>query len=264
MKAAVIIFMVTLFCNGIIGQEWKLKRSYTSNFKVWDIDPLGNIIYAQNDALYKLDTAFSVQFKQSIKGFGNITSIDATYAQKTLIFSKDMQYISFLDNTLTSTSGNKRLEDLGVDYGKFACFSQISTRYWVYDDVNSKFFRFDDGAKEPILVENLNLLLNQIILIDFFESNNYLYLLTENKGIYLFDNFGTLVNRIPIAKTTSVQAVNEILYYLKDDSLVKREKDGYETLIPLPEKGIEDFKILGDYVYFKTESALKKYSLKKN
>lgn len=264
MKVTLIIFTFIFCSHFFYAQEWVLDKTYTADFNVWDIDPLGNIIYAQSDALYKLDTSFTVQFKQSFKGFGNITSIDATYAQKTLIFGKEMQYISFLDNTLTSSSGNKSLEDLGVDYGQFACFSQISTRYWVYDDVNSKFFRFDDGVEEPILVENLNLLLDEINLVDFFESNNYLYLVTENKGVYLFDNFGTLVNRIPLLKTYAVQVVNEEMYYLKGDTLVKREKDGFERLIELPEKGIVDFKILGEYLYFKTKGTLKKYSLKLN
>ncbi|MGB0933739.1 MAG: hypothetical protein ACPGU5_05620 [Lishizhenia sp.] len=264
MKSLFIVLSFICCTQLSLSQEWKLKKTYFSDFNIWDIDPLGNLIYAKNDALYKLDTAFNIQFKQSFKSFGNITSIDASYAQKTLVFGKDMQYISFLDNTLTSSSGNENLEDLGVDYAKFVCFSQISTRYWVYDDVNSKFFRFDEGAQEPILVENLNLLLDEIELVDFFESNNYLYLITESSGIYLFDNFGTLVNRIPLANTHAVEVVNETIYYLKNDTLAKRELDGFETFIELPEKGILDFKILGDYIYFKSNETLKKYSLKLN
>lgn len=263
MKRIFSLFL-TVFCVVVsFAQNLKLEHTYTAIFDIWDVDPLGNVIYAKSDALYKLDTAFAVQFKQSFKFFGNITSIDATHNQKTLIFSDEMQHISFLDNTLTSTSGNKSLEDLDIFYAKFVCFSQISTRFWVYDDINSKLLRFDEGKKEPVVVENLNLLLNEIELVDFFESNNNLYLITKNKGVYVFDNFGTLINRIENIETKSLDVVNGDIFYIEDNYLIKRRKDGLETKLTLPEEGILDFKVLGQYVYFKSSDSLKKYSLKK-
>lgn len=260
------IGLLFLFVFSSFSQEnWELLKSVeTGKILAWDVDPMSKVIYAKNDALIKLDTSFNVQFTQSVKGFGAVTKIDARHSLKTLIFSEDQQSVAFIDNTLTFHKGIKDLSLLNVSYATNVSYSAQSNRYWVFDDDNSKLLLVDENRRAPQVIENLQGTLGSLSLFQLLEMENVLLIFDRTLGIYLFDIYGSMIDFIETSEAKSIHFADGRLYYMTDDELVRINiKNRNVVRIPLPEKDLVSFRVLGRYIFFQTPTHIKKYFLKK-
>ena len=264
MRTLICILFFLLFSAFSQSQTWGLIKEYpVKNLYAWDVDPMGKVIYAQRDAITKLDSSFQIQFTQSVKGFGNISKIDARHSLKTLIFSQDQQSIAFMDNTLTFKD-SKDLSIIDIAYGTHASYSAQTSRFWVFDGDNSKLVMYDETRNNTQVMENLSGTLGFLNLDELFEIENILLLFDKSKGIYLFDIYGSMIDFFATENAKAIHYEDGKLFYLTDSELVRIDlKDRRERKIPLPESDIFNFRVLGNYVFFETETALKKYLLKK-
>lgn len=242
---------------------WVKEHEINVKPKAWGVDPLGNIIYADKEVIYKLDTSFSVQFKQSIKEFGEITHIDASHAQKSLVFSEDQQQIFFLDNTLTLTTNGLDLADEGIGYATHVSYSNQPTRYWVYDYDNFKLWLFDDLKNKPSVIENLNGVLNGLHVDKLFEAENTLFIWDKSKGVFLFDVYGSLIKKYEIKGADAITYFDGSFYYLKKGKLYKSLKGGGEMNLDFPEENVKELHMEEQDFYLQTDNKIIKYSLKK-
>jgi hypothetical protein len=265
MKYVIILF--ALFATSFIftqDKEWILQQEYTiQEIDCWDVDPMGKLIYANEDVLIKLDSNFQVLFRQSLKEFGNISDIDARHALKTLIFSENQQTIAFLDNTLTYHQSVKDLSISNVSYATKASYSAQSTRYWLYDVDNTKLIMFDEVRNQPSVIENLAGILGTLSVDVVREMENYLLILDKTKGIYVFDYYGSMIDFIETDAALNVAINKGYLYYLTKENLVRfdlRARD--ELRLNLPSEGVIDFRILGNYIFLQSADGIKKYLLK--
>lgn len=245
--------------------SWKEEKSFSvSTVDAWDVDPMGKVIFSKNDVITKLDTTFKVQFTQSLKGTGSLSSIDARHALKTLVFSEDQQVIAFMDNTLTVQDGLKDLGEQEVAYATHVSYSSQSNRYWVYDADNSKLFLVDEMQQRPQIIENLAGSLGGLRVDQLMEIENKLLIFDHTKGVYLFDIYGSLIDFIEFTDGLSSYLTKNYLYYLSTSELVRISlQSRKEERIKLPEENILKFRVLGSYVYFQTANEIKKYLLKK-
>lgn len=258
------LFFLTIY--SVFGQEkeWVLQNEHTiQNVDYWDVDPMGKVIYSKKDVLIKLDSNFMVLFRQSLKGFGTISDIDARHALKTLIFSEDQQSIAFLDNTLTYHQSVKDLSISNISYATNVSYSAQSNRYWVYDVDNTKLMLFDEMRNQPSVIENLAGILGSLHVDMVREMENYLLILDKSKGVYIFDYYGSMIDFIETDRALNVALNKGYVYYLTTEKLVRfdlRARD--EVLIDLPIPGVIDFRILGNYVFLQSADGIKKYLLK--
>lgn len=257
-----------MFYQKGIGQDnlkysWKIIDSIEIKSEQWDIDPMGQIILSNKDVLVKLDSNFNKLYYQSLKGFGNISSLDARHALKSMIFSENHQLIAFLDNTLTYYQPPKDLAEDNVYYATSVSYSNQSNRYWIFDGDNTSLFLFDQTQGNYQKIENLTGIIGSSGYLDLKEMENKLIIHDFNKGFYFFDLYGSLIDFIESPSSSSPFLLNDVLYYLSDKRLKRinirtNEKDE----IYLPDERISSFRILGDYFYFNTAESIKKYSLK--
>lgn len=244
---------------------WKLNRTHkVADVDAWDVDPMGKVIYAKKDVMIKLDSSFTILFRQSTKGTGNISGIDARHALKTLVFSEDQQTISFMDNTLTQTKNSKDLTAIGASYVTKVSYSAQSTRYWAFDGDNSKLILFDDIRNQPTVIENLSGLLGELHINQLMEVENMLIAFDQEKGIYLFDYYGSLIDFIETHGVRHVHFYKGDLYFLKENELVSMDLRTRRSIsVSLPVNDVLAFRILGDEVYLQTPSEIQKYFLKR-
>lgn len=267
MKWILIMILLPFLCytDNQNDLTWELVNEYkVQNVEAWDVDPMGKIIFSQNDVITKLDTTFNVQFTQSLKEIGGLTAIDARHALKTLIFSEDQQAIAFMDNTLTLHKGIKDLGKINVAYATHVSYSAQSSRYWVYDGDNSKLMLIDEMRQRPQVIENLAGTLGGLTVHQLMEVENRLLIYDKTKGVHLFDIYGSLIDFIPFSNGKSTYLTREHLYYITADELVRinlRSRNEIRKALPLEK--IEKFRVLGNYVFFQTPTHLKKYLLKK-
>ncbi|MDX1652204.1 MAG: hypothetical protein R3277_06915 [Brumimicrobium sp.] len=264
MKYILYISGLIIFAGHLFAQEnWALQNSYeNSKVLAWDVDPMGKVILSENDVLKKLDTSFALQFSQSSKRFGEITKIDARHSLKTLVFSQNQQLIGFVDNTLTFQKDAKDLSAENIAYATDVCYSGQTNRYWVYDADNSRLILFDNSRLTNTEINNLASLTGVSEPDGIFESHNQLFLFFKDKGIFIFDYYGTLIRFVEAPGVVAVAVMENNLYFIQNEYIIKVNlKTQARNQIALPEKGIKDFRIYGKYIFFLTPEGIKKYIL---
>lgn len=244
------------------SESWKLLNKYeVKDIDSWDVDPMSKLIFSKNDVVIKLDTNFQIQFRQSIKRFGTVTEIDARHALKTLIFSEDQQAVAFMDNTLTLHNDIKDLSKLNVAYGKYISYSGQSNRYWVFDGDNSKLVLYDDARGVNVQVmENLAGSLGFYEIDALFEIENKLFLFVKGDGVFIFDLYGSLIDKVPSADAKAIHFEDDKLYFLTDKKLLRINlKNRKERYLTLPIENVINFKVLGGYIYLLGDDGFYKY-----
>lgn len=261
-----LVFILSISLN-VKSQSytWKLENTYNKkNIEAWDITPLEEVVISEQGTLYQLDKNFKVAFTQSRKGFGTIAKIDSRHSLKTLLFSENQQMIGFVDNTLTFQDGKIDLAKLNIGYGTHVCYSDQTSRFWVFDEQNARLLRFE-GIKSSVAqseISNLIAITYNDMPTSMVESQNQLFLFYQGTDIFIFDFYGSLIRKYSDNEAIQIYPTKKYLYILKKNSIVRRDrKTEQEETISLPKAGIEDLRVFGDAVYFKDKNGVYKYSL---
>lgn len=268
MKTVILSFIIFFQLSASCFSQtltWKLERTYANeNIEAWDITPLEELILSEQGTLHKLDTNFKLAFTQSRKGFGAITKIDARHSLKTLIFSENQQIIGFLDNTLSFQDGKIDLSQLNIGYGTHVCYSDQTSRFWVFDEQNARLVRFE-GVKSSVArseISNLRSITYNDMPTSLVERQNQLFLFYEGSGVFVFDYYGSLLRKYTHKEALRIYPTENYLYILKKSTIVRlNRKTDKEESIALPKDGIEDLRVFGNNVYFKDKKGVSKYSL---
>lgn len=258
-------FLIIVLTQILFGQEsnWKLEHFYKSKaIDAWDVDPMGKVILAEQDVLIKLDTSFSIQFTQSTKQLGEVAVLDAAHSLKTLVFSEQQQYVSFVDNTLTFQEGIKDLTKYGVAYATNVGYSNQSNRFWIYDGDNAQLLLIDETGKQISTINNLSSITGALQPKDLFERNNELLLFYEGVGVFFFDYYGSLISHFPISNAQAVHFTREYLYFVVENTVVRIDrKTDEKQVFELPDKNIKGIRVHGNAIYLAVSGGIKKYSL---
>jgi hypothetical protein len=268
MKTLILFLPLVFIISGnCFGQTftWKLEQTYeNNNIEAWDITPLEELIVSEQGTLHKLDTNFKVAFTQSRKEFGTISKIDARHSLKTMLFSENQQMIGFVDNTLSFQDGKIDLALLNIGYGTHVCYSDQTSRFWVFDEQNARLVRFE-GIKSSVAqseISNLMAITYNDMPTSLIESQNQLFLFYEGQDIFVFDYYGSLLRKYFHEDAIQIYPTEKYLYILKKSAIVRlNRKTDQEESIALPIRGIEDLRVFGNEVYFKDKKGVSKYSL---
>jgi len=188
----------------------------TDNFNQFTTDNLGNVYTIRNHELKKFRPDGSLWLLFSNISLGNISFVDATNPLKILLFYKDFSRIQFLDNMLSERSPVIQLQQLGYDQTVATCTS-YDNGFWIFDQLNFELVRFNQDLIQTQNVKNLNQILGYEFTPTFLtEHNNYLFMNIPNKGILVFDIYGTYIKTIPLPDLIDFQVYNDLIYYLKE------------------------------------------------
>lgn len=262
-----ILFVVVFFSVQVQAQNWTWKReqSYANNhIKVWNVNPINQVIFTSGGSIYKLDTNFKVMFTQSDKDFGAISKIDASHSLKTLVFSEDQQMVGVLDNTLTFQEGKLDLSQIDVGYATQVCYSNQSRRFWIYDEVNSRLIRVEgvNASSVQSEISNLQGMIHESSSPIIEENNHQLFLFYPGSGLYIFDYYGSLYRKIEDKKAIAMEATANAVFFLRPDVIIRINRTtGDKEEIHLPIQGVSDFRINGKAVYLKNNKGIEKYFL---
>jgi hypothetical protein len=263
-----ILMFLCFSCAGLVLAQNNLKWVVKSTFEldsndVWANDVLGNTYTAKKDLIYKYDTAGVLQFSQSQKSFGRITSMHPINTMKMVVFSEEQQVFCLLDNTLTQAQKCYELSDHDIGNASVLAISGQPDKIWIYDQLNSSLFLLSLSRKEQGQeIENLRGLLNNFHLTYMIEQNNFLYLVDEEMGVFTLDMYGSLVDRVKQNGIKALHLDDRQLYTLVEGALkVKNMDTRIESEIALPIKGVIDFRKEGNFIYLRTRNQLVKYEV---
>jgi hypothetical protein len=184
---------------------------------------------------------------------------------KLVLFSEEQQSVCFMDNTLSLNGNCKYFDEFDVKNAKLIATSNRPNLIWVLDEYRSTILLIDIVNDKIIQrVENMKGILNETAdFVDLIEKDNFLYLTIANGKVYEFDQMLSetgvqLENFAQISSGKGQQA-----FYLNNNQINILNLSSNKTKsINSPEKNVIDFKIQGEFLYFRSERIISKYSVK--
>lgn len=213
MKFVLSLLVSLLLTNYVLIKKVKVEAEFFTT------DKLGNSFVVKGHEMFKYQPNASLQYRFSNLSYGDITFVDASNPLKILVFYKDFSRIVFLDNTLSENQSPITLQDIGLEQSSIVC-SSYDNGLWIYDPVNFGLYRFDQELQIQQEIKNVHQLTRETIQPNFMvEAGDWLYLNDPEKGIFVFDLFGTFFKQVPIKGLTAFQVFGEEIYYYQHDQL---------------------------------------------
>lgn len=180
-------------------------------------DDLGNVFaLTASGQLKKYNSTFdSTGVFNEIRRYGRLHSISAENPLRSLLFFKEFRTILVLDRMMQVV--NK------IDLRKAQIFQvqAVAQSYdnmiWVFDEQESKIKKIDDEGKLVFESVDLRLIFSDAITPStIFDMGGYLYLYDSEQGLFIFDYYGALKNRIALLGWQNVQPFGKGVVGIKE------------------------------------------------
>lgn len=247
-------------------ESLELDTAYNLPFLVQNvsIDQSGNIFLVSNKGVVvKYNSDGDSLLSYSPKKNAEVSLIEAGNGLKLFLFYKDFQEYLFLDQYLTASPFLSFYPDI-IGYAETASVS-TDNNLWVIDgsDFSLKKYNIESNILE--VDSPLEIILDQDdYRVEYIrEYHNLLFLYDSNKGIFLFDNFGTLQKKYPLPGLDFLNFYEDHLYFMRDGFLTFMNiYNGSSYGIPLPH--FETFQYVlryNDKIYLFSKKEMKIYKI---
>ena len=201
--------------------QWKELETFPVKVDVLEVDELGNIYYSKGNSFQKMNSKGEMLASYSNAYLGEIFSFDVSDPFRLLLFYKEFNQVVFLDNNLIALRDPVSLDELGVYSADAVCASHRGG-FWVFDGSSSELCRYNSN----LILEQKSSIMAGVLSFDdmantILESADNLMLVFENKGILLFDSFGTFIRQIRTNNCRFLNTESQKLLYLEDDKVVE-------------------------------------------
>lgn len=243
---------------------WSEKMTYPiDSSEVWAVDALEYMYISKTGVVNKFDSTGELKFNQSIKSLGKMEQLIPINTMKLVHFSSEQQTLCYFDNTLTQTSDCVELSDREIVNAKLVSASSRSGQIWVFDNLNSTLVLLSvEGNSQTQKIENLRGVLNINKITQIIERNNYLFLLDSEKGVYIFDLYGSLIDFKAVEGVRSIDAFENSLFMLTENELkISLLNDGSMLTTHLPDGNYYELKYVNQFFYLRTLSNVHKFTL---
>lgn len=216
------LVILTLFILPGCGSTQKIKPILNQDeyiiledIKDIHIDNLQNIyILNGSNQVVKYNSSFQKQFDYSNNLIGEIKSIDATNPQKILCFIKDFNRILVLDNTLAE------INTIDLSTSEYLDVSAVArtndNQIWLFDPINQVLVKVNDLVEKQYESNRLtDLNLGMIDPVFLVERGNIVAMSDPEIGVLIFDNFGQFIKLIPEKGIFDLQVFGEYLFFVQ-------------------------------------------------
>ena len=235
----IITFFVTniLFISAQSSIDFQFIKKVKGDFVTFSVDQFENIYtLTSTGQLKKIDAnGDSVAVFNSLSKFGKVSQVDVSNPLQILVFYKDFSTLLILDRHL-SVRNTIDLRKQNIFQVQAACLS-YDKKIWLYDDLENKLKKINEDGK--LLLETVDfrhLFDGAYSFQSIFESNELVYLYDIKKGLFVFDVYGALKNKIAIIDWENFVVEKDFLLGTKNDSLLRYRISTlsfYEQKLPL-------------------------------
>ncbi|MGC4037979.1 MAG: hypothetical protein QM764_18600 [Chitinophagaceae bacterium] len=197
-----------------------LVRTQTGDIVDFTVDNLDNIyLFSSTNQLKKLNAhGDSVAVYNDIKKYGRATYIDVSNPLRVLLYYKDFSTIVTLDRLLNIRSvidlrknNILQVNAIGLSY---------DNNIWLYDEVNSKLKKIDETGKTLLETPDFRMLFGDAPSPEsIFDQDGFVYMYDSIKGVYVFDYYGALKNKILITGWKDFRVAGKYIYGITNDTL---------------------------------------------
>ena len=192
------------------------------NNDFFEIDHMGNLYVVHQSELVKYDTDGKKSYSFSDASLGDISSIDVSDPLRILLFYKDFNQIIYLNNKLSKIGNEIDLYDFSDNETELVCSSQKGG-FWILNGIDNQAFYISNSGNLSSKSILLGSFFGESEILKITETNSNLFLLYDNNGILQLDQNGQFIRKLNI-------------------------------------KGIQDFQIQGNSVYYEKQSGFYEYS----
>ena len=244
MRALLLLFVLHLSLV-VKSQVPDGLRSIPGPFDAFTTDELGNVYTLQGDVLAVFDALGRLMARNSLKTFGRISTMDAYYSLKPMVFSTEQGQLAILDNTL-SIQTVVNLPKSGYPQVSLACAS-VQNGFWFFDDREMALVRVDAQLRPIANTGRLDQLLGMVVKpLAMHEHDNWLYVNVPKEGLLVFDIFGTYDRTIPIIGASSFEVRGEFIHFLKEGEPYVYDRRNFTTSkveVALTNEPIRDLRV---------------------
>jgi hypothetical protein len=234
-----VLFLILSVYPGARAQQdsgFALIKKIKGDIVAFAADHLDNIyLLNSSDQLKKLDAkGDSVAVFNNVRKYGKVSCIDVSNPLRVLLYYKDFTTVVMLDRLLnTRTTIDLRQQNI---FQVRAIGLSYDNKIWLYDEVEHKLKKIDEDGKLLFETSDFRQLFDEAFSFSsIFDQDALLYLYDEQKGVLVFDYFGMLKRKIPLAGLKNFKPSGKYLLGTKNDTLIRYQQDIFftkETLLP--------------------------------
>lgn len=245
---------------------FQFKKFIAGDFADFTIDNLGNLyLVSLTGQLKKIGpNGDSIAVFNNVRQYGKLYFIDVTNPLKVLLYFKDFGTIVVLDRFLnTRATLDLRKHNL---FQVKAIGQSYDNNIWVFDELESKLKRVSEDGRVIDQSNDFRQLFDSTPSPQFIvDQNKQVFLYDSLKGVYLFDYYGTLKNRIRLTGWTDFTVIGDALYG-RDENMLYKYEPGTLNLqqypIPVNMRDARKLKITPGSLYLLRDNRLEVYVYK--
>lgn len=237
-KALIITLLFHLFFQANAQEDWgePIVIDFPKLSQL-SLDNQGFIFIADSEGnIYQFDRQGKEINNFSPHRQGAISHLEASWTVNIFAFSQDLQEYRILDRFIIPISEN-RIPLTHFNVVKVATLGNNNI-IWVFDETDLSLKQWDYRRNRIFQDQPLNLILERstFAITDMREYQNLLFLNIEEEGIYILDNQGNLIKRIPQTIEQSLSFYKTNLFFLdKKDLVLMNFQTGKSHRFQIPE-----------------------------
>lgn len=202
----------------------KLTQIIEGDIIDFTVDNLGNIyLVNQNYQLKKLQpNGDSVGVFNEVRRYGKLSYIDASNPLKLLLYYQDFTTVVVIDRML-NLRYTFDLRQQNIMQAR-AISQSFDNGIWVYDEVEAKLKRLNDNGTVIDNTADFRVIFDvPPTPVAIEDQDKLVYLYDPKMGLYMFDYYGTLRNKIALLGWEDFQVIDKTVFGRKGNILEKYE-----------------------------------------
>jgi hypothetical protein len=187
----------------------------------FSIDNLGNYyLLTKNNQLKKLNAnGDSMGVFNDVRRYGKLYSIDVTNPLKVLLYYKSFATVVVLDRFLNSVNTiDLRKQDI---FQAKAIAQSYDNNIWVYDEQVNKLKKIGEDGKLLSETVDFRIIFDEVPNpTHIFDQDGFVYLYDPEKGIYVFDIYGSFKNKISYKGLTDLAIFGKTIVGIEGTQLL--------------------------------------------
>ncbi|MFI1744326.1 hypothetical protein [Thalassobellus sediminis] len=253
------IYFFLLLTSTMFSQE-RIEASLTKSYKfnmetLVSIDNFNTQFYINNNVFNKKNATITITYNNL--QLGNLESANTFNPLKINLFYKDFNTVIILDNRLA--------EIFKIDFNTNSSYkniSHISTGHdntiWIFNQDTQQLELFD-YKQNTTRAEALPI---QTEILDLKSNYNTCWLLTK-KYLYVYNYFGSLLQKIKNDGFTALAESNNNIILRKDNTLFYLKRNTEKPIpIATPNLLIKQFFVTNETLYIYNNESIYKYQIK--
>jgi len=217
-----LFFIFSFTCFAQVDSSFMPFKKIKGDIVAFAADNFDNLYLLNSyDQLKKINAkGDSVAIFNNVRKYGKVAQIDVSNPLRVLLYYKDFSTVVILDRLL-NVRGTIDFRKQDIFQVQAVCLS-YDNKIWLYDEFDHKLKKIDEDGKLLFTTTDFRQLFNEAFsFTTICDQDGYLYLYDKNKGVYVFDYYGTLKNIFSLTGYDNFKTVGKFITATRNDSLMR-------------------------------------------